>query len=268
MSRPQVALPMYLGAPDAVQTLWTVLHQALALEGLQQLPDAVAWPQELQAHWLSPDLLLSQTCGYPLTHTLQGQVQLLGCFRYAAPGCEGIFCRSVLIARQEHADLDLQDFRHRRVAFNARDSQSGYNALRALVAPLAQGGAFFGHTLETGSHRGSVDAVRDGRADLAAIDCVTWALLQMHDAAATEGLCTIGHSAPYPGLPLITSLHTPPEQVQALRHGLHSLVLPPAAAHALGQLLIEGFETPDLAVYQRCIAMESSAIASGYPQLA
>ena len=268
MSRPQVALPMYLGAPDAVQTLWTVLHQALALEGPQQLPDAVAWPQELQAHWLSPDLLLSQTCGYPLTHTLQGQVQLLGCFRYAAPGCEGIFCRSVLIARQEHADLDLQDFRHRRVAFNARDSQSGYNALRALVAPLAQGGAFFGHTLETGSHRGSVDAVRDGRADLAAIDCVTWALLQMHDAPATEGLCTIGHSAPYPGLPLITSLHTPPEQVQALRHGLHSLVLPPAAAHALGQLLIEGFETPDLAVYQRCIAMESSAIACGYPQLA
>ena len=64
MSGPQVALPMYLGTPDAVQTLWTVLHQALTLEGLQRLPDAVAWPQELHAHWLSPDLLLSQTCGY------------------------------------------------------------------------------------------------------------------------------------------------------------------------------------------------------------
>jgi ABC-type phosphate/phosphonate transport system substrate-binding protein len=90
----------------------------------------------------------------------------------------------------------------------------------------------------------------------------------MHDAPATEGLCTIGHSAPYPGLPLITSLHTPPEQVQALRHGLQGLVLAPAAAQALGQLLIEGFETPDLAFYQRCIEMESSAIASGYPKLA
>jgi ABC-type phosphate/phosphonate transport system substrate-binding protein len=250
-----------------VQTLWTVLREALVLKGLQQLPDAIIWPQDLHAHWRAPDLLLSQTCGYPLTHALQGQVQLLGCFRYAAPGCEGIYCRSVLIARKEYAHLALEDFRNRRVAFNSTDSQSGYNALRALVAPLAQGGAFFGHTLETGSHRGSVDAVREGRADLAAIDCVTWALLQMHDAPAAEGLCTIGHSAPYPGLPLITSMHTPPAHVQALRHGLHGLLIAPAAAHALGQLLIEGFETPDLAVYQRCMEMERSAIASGYPQL-
>ena len=268
MSRAQVALPMYLGAPDAVQTLWTVMHQALALEGLQGLPDAMAWPPDLHAHWRAPDLLLSQTCGYPLTHALQGQVQLLGCFRYAAPGCEGIYCRSVLIARKESAHLALEDFRNQRVAFNSSDSQSGYNALSALIAPMAQQGRFFSQALATGGHRGSVDAVREGRADLAAIDCVTWALLQMHDAAATEGLCTIGHSAPYPGLPLITSLHTPPEQVQALRHSLQCLVIAPAAAQALGQLLIEGFETPDLAVYQRCIEMESSAIASGYPQLA
>ena len=268
MSALQVALPMYLGAPGAVQDLWMHLREALRAPGMQSLPEAIVWPQDLHAHWLSPDLLLSQTCGYPLTHALQDQVQLLGCFRYAAPGCEGLDCRSVLIARAEHANLALQDFRGLRVAFNSSDSQSGYNALRALVAPLAQGRAFFGGTLETGGHRQSIDAVREGRAELAAIDCVTWALLQMHDAPATEGLCTIGHSAPYPGLPLITSLRTPPEQVLALRHGLQSLITTPAAAQALGQLLIAGFETPDLAVYQRCMEMESSAIASGYPQLA
>ena len=268
MSKAQIALPMYLGALDAVQTLWSVLREALVLKGLQQFPEAISWPQDLHLHWRAPELLLSQACGYPLTHALQGQVQLLGCFRYAAPGCEGIYCRSVLIARTESAHLALEDFRNRRVAFNSTDSQSGYNALRALIAPLAGQGRFFSQALATGGHRLSVDAVREGRADLAAIDCVTWALLQMHDVPATEGLCTIGHSAPYPGLPLITSLHTPPEQVQALRHGLHGLVIAPAAAQALGQLLIEGFETPDLAVYQRCIEMESSAIASGFPQLA
>ncbi len=268
MSKAQIALPMYLGAADAVQTLWSVLREALAFKGLQQLPEPISWPQDLQAHWRAPELLLSQTCGYPLTHALQGQVQLLGCFRYVAPGCEGIYCRSVLITRTESAHLALEDFRNQRVAFNSTDSQSGYNALRALIAPLARQGRFFSQALATGGHRRSVDAVREGRADLAAIDCVTWALLQIHDAPATEGLCTIGHSAPYPGLPLITSLHTPPEQVQALRHGLHSLITTPAAAQAMEQLLIEGFETPDLAVYQRCIEMESSAIASGYPQLA
>ena len=81
---------MYLGAPDAVQALWSVLREALDLKSLQQLPDAISWPQDLHAHWLAPTLLLSQTCGYPLTHSLKGQVQLLGCFRYTAPGCEGI----------------------------------------------------------------------------------------------------------------------------------------------------------------------------------
>lgn len=268
MSGLQVALPMYLGAPDAVQTLWTVLRQALAPGSLQRLPDAVAWPPDLHAHWLSPNLLLSQTCGYPLTHALQGQVQLLGCFRYAAPGCEGIDCRSVLIARQHHARRALPDFRQLRVAFNSTDSQSGYNALRAMVAPLAQGGAFFGQALQTGSHRGSVDAVREGRADLAAIDCVTWALLLKHEAHATGGLCAIGHSAPYPGLPLVTSLHTSGAQVQALRDALHVLVRTSIAENALSQLLISGFETPDVATYQRCIDMENRATASGYPQLA
>jgi ABC-type phosphate/phosphonate transport system substrate-binding protein len=268
MKGPQVALPMYLGAPDAVQTLWTVLRQALAVAGEQPLPDSVAWPQDLHAHWLSPGLLLSQTCGYPLTHALRGRVQLLGCFRYAVSGSQGMDCRSVLIARDEHTRLKLEDFRDLRVAFNSADSQSGYNALRARVAPLAQDGAFFASALETGSHRGSVDAVREGRADLAAIDCVTWALLQIHDAPATHGLCAIGHSAAYPGLPLITSLHTPARQVQALRDGLHGLVSTPAAANALAQLLISGFETPDLAVYQRCVDMERSAINSGYPHLA
>ena len=268
MSGLQVALPMYLGASEAVQTLWTELRQALALEGLQRLPDALAWPQELHAHWLSPELLLSQTCGYPLTHALQGQVQLLGCFRYAALGCQGIDCRSVLIAREAHQDLPLADFRQRRVAFNSADSQSGYNALRAMVAPLAQGGAFFASAVETGSHRGSVDAVREGRADLAAIDCVTWALLQKHDANATQGLCVIGHSEPYPGLPLITSLNAPLGQIQALRNGLRGLVGTPAAGTAVAQLLISGFETPDLVVYQRCVDMERSAVGSGYPHLA
>ena len=268
MSVRQVALPMYLSAPGAVQDLWTPLRQAWSAQGLQGLPQAVLWPQDLHAHWLAQDLLLSQTCGYPLTHGLQGKVQLVGGFHYAVPGCEGMDCRSALIARDEHAHLKLEEFRERRVAFNSVDSQSGYNALRALVAPLARHGRFFSQTLATGGHRLSVDAVREGHADLAAIDCVTWALLQKYAPQATQGLQAIGFSAPYPGLPLITALRTPSDQLQALRAGLQSLMTMPAAAGALAQLRISGFETPDLAVYQRCIDMERSAIDSGYPHLA
>jgi ABC-type phosphate/phosphonate transport system substrate-binding protein len=268
MSKAQIALPMYLGAADAVQTLWSVLREALVLKGLQQLPEYISWPQDLHAHWRAPDLLLSQTCGYPLTHALQGQVQLLGCFRYAAPGCEGIYCRSVLIAREESAHLALEDFRNRRVAFNARDSQSGYNALRALVAPLAQGGAFFGHTLETGSHRLSVDAVREGRADLAAIDCVTYAALARYTPLATQGLRIIATTEDYPGLPLITAQGTSKTEIALMQSSLRSLMNSAQATPVLQALNILGFEVPEPGVYQRCVDMRETAQALGYPLLA
>ena len=264
MTVQQVALPMYLGAPDAVQAIWSHLRTALHAHGLRDLPDAVVWPTDLHAHWLAPNLLLSQTCGYPLTHALQGKVQLLGCFRYKAPGCEGINCRSVLIARTEHASFNLENFRNRRVAFNSSDSQSGYNALRALVAPLAKQGCFFNDAIVTGGHRQSVDAVRDGQADLAAIDCVTWALLQKTTPQATQGLREIGFSAPYPGLPLITSITTAPEQLQVLRAGLQGIFSLSTATGALDHLLIGGFETPTLATYQPCVTMQENAAKSGY----
>ena len=44
----------------------------------------------------------------------------------------------------------LADLRGRRVALNADDSQSGRNALRAAVAPLAHDGRFFGGSILTG----------------------------------------------------------------------------------------------------------------------
>ena len=264
----QVSLPMYLGAPDAVQALWAHVRQALREQSLHGVPDAVGWPQDLHTHWLSSDLLLSQTCGYPLTHALQGKVQLLGGFHYAAPGCEGFDCRSVLIVREEHADFALEDFRDRRVAFNSLDSQSGYNALRALVAPLARQGRFFSQALATGGHRLSVDAVREGRADLAAIDCVTWALFQKYTTPVTQSLQSIGMSAPYPGLPLVCALGTDAPTLAAIQSALHALVHQCAARPALDALLIRDFESPPLSVYQRCMDMEQEALALGYPVLA
>lgn len=268
MTMQQVALPMYLGAPDAVQTLWSRLRNLLHAQGLHDLPDAVVWPTDLHAHWLAPNLLLSQTCGYPLTHALQGKVQLLGCFRYKAPGCEGINCRSVLIARAEHANFSLENFRDRRVAFNSSDSQSGYNALRALVAPLSKHGRFFNEALATGGHRQSVDAVREGQADLAAIDCVTWALLQKTAPQAAQGLREIGLSAPYPGLPLISAFGVDAGVIACLQNALRSVLQDPAIQPALDTLLITGFETPPMAVYQRCTNLEQEAFVHGYPVLA
>jgi len=268
MTGRSVALPMYLGAPEAVQSLWTVLRGPLLAAGLSGLPTQVDWPQDLHSHWLAPRLLLSQSCGYPLTHALRGRVQVIGCFVYNAPQCAGTDCASVLVARQEHSQLGPQSFEYLRAAYNSADSQSGYNALRALVAPWSKPGRFFGEALATGGHRESVDAVREDRADVAAIDCVTWALLQRYAPTAADGLCVVGQTGSYPGLPLITSRDTPAAELQALRAALRGVFSQPEAAPALAALAIVGFEALDASAYARCIAMENSANALGYPALA
>ena len=262
------SLPMYLANRPAVAALWELLRQALDAAGLERLPTELTWPQDYHAHWLEPDLLISQTCGYPLTHALAGQVQLVGCFAYDAPQCEGIYCRSVLVARTKHAHWTLEQFRGLRLAFNAQDSQSGTNALRALVAPLARDGRFFGNTIATGSHSASMATVQEGHADLAAIDCVTYAALQRYTPQASNGLCVVGTTEAYPGLPLVTALATSAADLVLLQQAVRALVVNPQAATTLEALGITSFETPALSVYQRCVEMRESAQALGYPALA
>ncbi len=262
------SLPMYLANRPAVAALWELLRQALADAGMERLPPDLTWPQDYHAHWLETDLLLSQTCGYPLTDDLAGKVQLLGAFAYDAPQCSGIACRSVLVARAEHGHLELEGFRGLRAAFNAPNSQSGYNAFRALVAPLATQGRFFASALETGGHGASVAAVREGRADLASIDCVTFAALARYTPQATEGLCIVATTEVYPGLPLITAKGTSAAEIALIQTALRALMASAAAAPTLQALSIVSFEVPEPNAYQRCVDMRESAQALAYPLLA
>jgi ABC-type phosphate/phosphonate transport system substrate-binding protein len=259
---------MYLSHRPGVVALWSVLQAALLQRGVQAVPTALDWPHDVHAHWLMPELLLSQACGYPFIDDLAGKVQLVGCFAYDAPGCTGIQCQSLLVARQAHAQLGLEDFRGMRAAFNVNNSQSGYNAFRALVAPLAVGGRFFASALQTGSHAASVQAVREGRADLASIDCVSYAGLLRYTPQALDGLHIVGRTQAYPGLPLITSGTTSPADLQALQSALQALLSDAAAAPALASLGIVGFERADADMYQRCVAMREAAMGLGYPTLA
>jgi ABC-type phosphate/phosphonate transport system substrate-binding protein len=261
------AFPMYAAGAPAHQALWQFVAQQLRVQGFGDIPQTLAQPTDLAAHWLQPGLLLSQTCGYPLTHALAGRVQLVGAFHYQAPGCEGIQYRSMLVCRTADAALPLDAFRGRTVAFNSDDSQSGYNSLRALVAPWAVEGAFFGQALHTGAHRASLEAVRSGAADIAAIDCVSLALFQRENRQVLEGLRICGYTALSPGLPLITSLQTAPALLSALQTTLHAAMEVDSLADARAALCITGFETVSLAAYDAIPAMEQAAFRQGYYKL-
>ena len=62
-------------------------------------------------------------------------------------------------------------------------------------------GRFFARAIETGGHLNSLAAVREGRADVCAIDCVCVALARRYRPEALEGLVEIARSPAVPGLP-------------------------------------------------------------------
>ena len=195
-----VSLPMYGVHHQQVEPFWRALRGKLLQLGITDVPLALSWPQDLQRHWRDPDLLLSQTCGYPLVSALP-QVQLVGTYHYRVEGCSGANYSSWLVVREEEPGERLEDFRDRVAAYNSQDSQSGYNSLRALIAPLARQGRFFRQAIASGAHYRSLAMIRAGQADIAAIDCVSFALLKRAQPQAVTGLKIIGRTAAAPGLP-------------------------------------------------------------------
>ena len=152
----RMTFPMYAIHRQQTQALWQAVQSLLAERGVMVAGDPPADdPEDLLAHWRQPRLLLSQTCGYPLVTQLP-EVQTVGCFHYAAPGCEGRRYRSLLVVREADSHRMLGDFFGRRAACNAEHSQSGYNVLRKMVAPLSREGRFFSAVVFSGSHRQSL----------------------------------------------------------------------------------------------------------------
>jgi ABC-type phosphate/phosphonate transport system substrate-binding protein len=253
---------------DDHRQLWHALRRLLRDEGVSGLPAALAWPDDLLSHWRSPDLLLSQTCGYPLIRELAGRVQLVAVPQYGAPGCDGYRYSSVLAVRRESAFGTLAELRGFVAGFNELASQSGYNALRDAVAPLAGGAPFFSAVIRTGRHEASIDALADGAIDIAAIDAVTFALIARYQPRRVAAVRVLGFTDPVPGLPLITGIDTPAAQLSALRLALERLFADPALERTRERLLLTGCSFPPLSVYRVLAEQEARAAALGYPALA
>lgn len=203
MAQGYAELRMYV-APDRVreaQEQW--VSRVLELLGAERLD---AQPLDLPQLWLSPHLLITQTCGYPLMTQLRGQVQVVGRPVYQLPhSADGNHC-SVLVARADDARGRLEDFRGSHGLLNSRDSNSGMNLFRHALAPLHEGGTFFAQVSLTGGHRNSLAAIKEGHGDVAAVDSVTFDYLARDHSEEVAGVKVIGRTAEGPCLPYITCL--------------------------------------------------------------
>lgn len=164
-------------------------------------PDSLSRGGDLWQHWLSPDLVLSQTCGYPYRARLHGRVTLVGTPDYGLEDCPPGHYRSVFVVRGDDPRDDLAAFAADRFAYNEAMSQSGWAAPQTHAARL---GFAFENLRPSGGHRFSARMVAEGQADIASLDALTWEILQQHDSFAND-LRVIAHTDPTPVLPYITA---------------------------------------------------------------
>lgn len=264
------ALPMY-DFPDvaaAHDALWAALAVRLAAAGVESVPQALSRHLSSVDSWRHPGLLLGQACEYPLAKSSGLAVQVVATPRYSAPGCEGARYRSAIVVRRDDPAAALADLRGRRCAVNQLDSNSGMNLLRAAIAPLAERGLFFGSVSVSGAHRESAHRVAAGQADVAALDCVSFAHLQRCEGALTDALRVVAWSPASPSLPLITARTTDPATVQALRDALESLAQDTALAPVRARLFLRGFDFDCDGTFSEVLRLEASAHSLYYPLLA
>jgi ABC-type phosphate/phosphonate transport system substrate-binding protein len=261
----KIALPMYNLSPRLRQA-WEELLGALLDELDLQVAVELLHSPPLPAFWRRPDMLLAQTCGYPYVMLLRGQVKLVATPCFDFPGCAGSDYSSVIVAGSRAGFASLAGARGGIAAVNDAHSNSGMNVLRYAVAPLARDGKFFERIVWSGSHRASLRLVRNGEADIAAIDCVTYGYLREEDPASLDGVAVLGYSAASPGLPLIAGREVPQELLARLRRALTGPG--PALAARMRELHIDGFRHVEDAEYSRIERLETAARALGYSLLA
>ncbi len=255
-----ISLPMY-DWPEirwATDSWWSGLCSHLRAAGFRNLPKEHNRTTPLHDQWCSPDLLFTQICGYPLVHRFDGLLELLGTPCYAAAGCQGGAYSSNIVVREDIANLGNRGrCEVEELHTNSADSMSGHLALRAALSFLACGKLFFGRMIESGSHVRSMELIAAGVADVAAIDCVSYALAERYRPDLVQPLRIIARSPSVSGLPYVTAAGRPPAEILRLRQALSEAIADPRLAEARAALLIMGVEMLGRADYLDILSIEA-----------
>lgn len=185
---------------EAHDQYWRLIRSELAARGIDS-PENLAQEADEFRVWTAPDLVLSQTCGMPYRLWLHDKVTLIGTPDFGLEGCPPGYYRSALVVRADDARIGVQDFAQSVFAYNQTFSQSGYAAPYNHLKPR---GVWFENQVQSHGHLMSARAVAEGRADIAALDAVSWSLMQRYEDFARK-LRVLDWTAPTPGLPYIAA---------------------------------------------------------------
>jgi ABC-type phosphate/phosphonate transport system substrate-binding protein len=214
-----------------------------------------------------PGLFLGHTCGYPLMKHLQDAITPFCVPVFNVSGVEGNSYSSRFIVSADSDISSLADCAARIVAINNRDSNSGMNVLRHAIAKLNPESPFFASVVNSGGHLQSLTAVAEKRADVAAIDCVSFQLIEDRWPELTSRVRSIGNSIKTCGLPLVVpnsklAASNTDRIVQVLNQALDQV-----DPEIRQRLHLKHFERASIDDYRSIVEVESFAVNAGYPEL-
>ncbi|SMX43454.1 phosphate/phosphite/phosphonate ABC transporter substrate-binding protein [Actibacterium lipolyticum] len=223
------SFPMYDRPENAAahDALWSLIRDALRDEGVPA-PHALDREIDIVTGWGHPELVFGQICGLPLRRDFHDRVEVIGTLDFGLADTPAGHYRSVFVARHDDAE-DAASYADRHFAFNDESSHSGWAAPQLFAK---RNGFSFRNPTLTGAHRQSAAAVASGKADIAALDEVSWRFIRAHDKAA-QALKVIGRTDASPGLAFIAAKGTDTTaHFRALKTAVGTLS--DADRHALG----------------------------------
>jgi ABC-type phosphate/phosphonate transport system substrate-binding protein len=223
------------------------------------------------AHLLEPGLWFGHTCGYPLMTQLKDYVSPFCVPLFDVPGTDGRFYSSRIIVGAD-SDIDSVEASRGRVAvMNNPDSNSGMNVLRHAVAgvfdSMSDSNGFFARVVTSGGHLHSLEAVANGSADIAAIDCVSYQLIADWRPELCADIRIIGESVKTCGLPLVMTHADMAASDTGTMIGNLNQALELCDDVVRDTLHLTGFAGVRLDDYSSIVEIEQYAIERGYPIL-
>jgi len=194
------SLAMYARAETASATgrFWRLIRDNLRNAGIDA-PDELEEATPFMETWRAPDLVLSQTCGRPYRLKLHNKTNLIGTPDYGLRDCPPGYYRSAIVVQARDRRVYPDAYHDALFAYNDEMSQSGWAAPQCHAGGL---GFRFTNCWQSGSHVESARAVAEARADIAAIDALSWQLIKRYEPFSLE-LRVLDWTIPTPGLPLI-----------------------------------------------------------------
>ncbi|MGI9516508.1 MAG: phosphate/phosphite/phosphonate ABC transporter substrate-binding protein [Pirellulaceae bacterium] len=247
--------------------LWDVLKQHFRQTGFSSVPETLNRQVAYERQWTSSAFFFGQACGYDVRMAYAEHLQAVVTPCYDVPGCQGSQYRSFVVVRADSDFQSVEQLRGTRCVINTPTSHSGMNVLRALVAPMHCDGRFFAKVSMSGAHERSLRMIQSGQVDVAAIDCVTYALLARYRPAELAGTRVIHHTNLVPAPPFVTASNASPATVAGMRRAVVSALQHPDLAEARSRLMISGVEVLPEDAYGPIESLDSDANHRDYYEI-